>query len=48
VKYFPAAAATLLALGVTSKNEQAKQIRVNFYLFKTSNVNSFGITQDLT
>ena len=31
----------LLGLGVTSKNEQVKQILVNFYLFKTSNVNSF-------
>jgi len=41
VKYFPAAAATLLGLGVTS--EQVKQIRVNYYLFKTSNINSFGI-----
>jgi len=43
---FPPTAATLLGLGVTSKNEQVKQIRVNFYLFKTSNVNSFG-TVDL-
>ena len=43
MKYFPTAAATLLHPGVTNKNEQIRQIRVNFYLFKTSNVNSFGI-----
>ena len=39
MKYFPAAAVRLF----TSKNEQVKQIRVNFYLFKNSNVNSVGI-----
>jgi len=43
VKYSPTAAATLLGLGVTSKNEQVKQIRVNFYSYKTSNVNSLGM-----
>ena len=40
---FSAATATLLGLGVMSKNEQVKQTQVNVYLFKTSNVNSFGI-----
>jgi len=40
VKYFPATTATLF-LGVTSKNEQVKQIQVNFFLFKTSVVNSW-------
>ena len=34
MQYFPAAATTLLRLGGTSKNEQVKQIRINFYLFK--------------
>jgi len=38
VKY-PPAATTLLGLVVTSKNEQLKQIWVNFCLFKTSYVN---------
>jgi len=43
---FPVAA-TLLGLGVTSKNEEVKQIRVNFYLFKNFKCKLFwhrGIT----
>jgi len=43
VKYFSDATATLVGLDVMSKNEQVKQIRVNFYLFETSYVNSFGM-----
>jgi len=48
VEYFPTTAATVLGLGVTSKNEQVKQIRVNFYLFKNSNVNYFGIVDSFS
>ena len=41
MKYFPTA--TLSGRGVTSKNEQVKQIQVIFFLSESSNVNSLGI-----
>jgi len=33
VKYFPGSAATLLGLGVTSKNEEVKQIQVKIFIY---------------